>query len=563
MSMFTNTKIFLRLSALVVVLLAFTAGVSMIGLLALGDVRASLKTVYEDRAVPLVQLAEMVDLLNDMRQANSTLATNTQGSAKAEAEATIAASSREVEELWKAYMATYLTPEEKKLAATAEKNKADYYKLTNELVAAARRGTLDAAVADAKAATERGFAEVNKSFDDLKDLQADVAKEEFEKGNSEYESSFTLIVIAAAAALAIGGILAFLIARSVTEPLTQIIGVMNQLTSGNLSAEVRGRERGDELGEVARAVGIFKDGLVETERLKSEQQKIKERAEADRKVAMQKMADDFENAVGGIVKTVASAATELQASAESLSTTAQETSSQATTVASASTQVSANIQTVSAAAEELATSVQEIRRQIGDATSMTSAAVTEASRTDSQVQALATAAQKINDVVELINNIASQTNLLALNATIEAARAGDAGKGFAVVASEVKNLATQTAKATGDIGQQIGEIQATTQNCVNAIKGISATIGKISAVANAIATAVEEQSSATSEIARNVNQASQGSDGVSQNIVSVNQASEMTGSSASEVLSAARELSTQSEKLNSELSRFLETVRKG
>ncbi len=544
-------------------LLAFIGVIAAEGIIANKAINASLKTVYEDRTVPLVQLAEMVDLLSDIREAVSVLQVNASASEKAAAESAITKTTIEITELWKAYMATYLTPEEKKLAAVAAKAKDVYMAAARDSVANARREPAGAANNQNIDVLKKQFSDVNDSFDDLKQLQADVAKEEFEKGVAEFNSSFTLIMISLVGALVVGSALAFLIARSITSPLNQLIGVMNSLTSGNLTVEVEGRDRGDELGEVARAVAVFKEGLVDAERMRSDRAKAAESAATERKAVMHKMAEDFESAVGGIVKTVASAATELQASAESLASTAQETSQQATTVSSASTQVTSNIQTVSAAAEELTASVQEIGRQISSATAMTSSAVVEAGKTNTQVQELASAAQKINEVVELINNIASQTNLLALNATIEAARAGDAGKGFAVVASEVKNLATQTAKATGDIGQQISEIQRTTQNCVVAIHGISETIGKISAVASAIATAVEEQASATQEIARNVNQAAQGSGDVAQNIVSVNQASELTGASAGEVLGAARELSTQAEMLNGEMSKFLDTIRRG
>ncbi|MSO97622.1 MAG: methyl-accepting chemotaxis protein [Rhodospirillaceae bacterium] len=457
-----------------------------------------------------------------------------------------------------------MTQDEKKLVTEASDNFKTYNTIrSSQVLAKARAGDFAGARAASSGDGSKAFAAVSNSIFELMQLQEDVAKEEYEKANDAYDSDFNLSIGALIGALMIGSGVAYLIATSITAPLIQIIDVMKDLTRGELRVDVPGQDRGDEIGEVSRAVAIFKDGLVEAERLRTEQATAKERAEVDRKAAMHKMADDFEKAVGGIVGTVASAATQLQASAESLDATAQETSQQATTVAGTSSQVSSNIQTVSAAAEELTASVQEIARQISEANAMTSSAVVEAGKTNSQVQELADAAQKINEVVELINSIAGQTNLLALNTTIEAARAGDAGKGFAVVASEVKNLATQTAKATGDIGQQINEIQRTTQNCVTAIKAISEMIAKISTVAGTIGTAVQEQASATQEIARNVNQASQGSDGVSQNIISVNQSSEMTGTSAGEVLEAARELSTQAELLNSELTKFLDTIRHG
>jgi methyl-accepting chemotaxis protein len=561
--MLSSIRIYPRLAALVALLLVFMGGLVAVGLTGFVDMRDNIKTIYEDRTVPLAQLSSIQREYFEVRIAVIT-AINANDVAVVQArEADIAKNIQAANKVWEDYTATNLTTEEKKLVAQTEKNFAAYNAVRPQVLAKARAG--DFAGSRALAASEGGptLAAIMKSIAELVALQVDVAKQEFTESEVLYDKEFNLLIGAFVTAFIVGSVAAYLIAQSITSPLGQIIGVMKSLAQGDLRVEVPGQHRADELGDVAQAVAVFKNGLAEAERLRDDQAKAKDRAEVDRKATMVKMANDFENAVGGIVKTVASAATELQASAESLAATAQETSQQATTVSSASTQVTSNIQTVSAAAEELTASVQEIGRQISSATEMTSSAVVEAEKTNTQVQELAVAAQTINDVVALINNIASQTNLLALNATIEAARAGEAGKGFAVVASEVKNLATQTAKATGDIGQQIGEIQRTTQNCVGAIQGISETIGKISAVAGAIATAVEEQASATLEIARNVNQAATGSGDVAQNIVSVNQASEMTGASAGEVLGAARELSTQAELLNGEMSRFLDTIRQG
>jgi methyl-accepting chemotaxis protein len=274
-----------------------------------------------------------------------------------------------------------------------------------------------------------------------------------------------------------------------------------------------------------------------------------------------KMIDDFEANVKAVVDTVASASTELQSNAQSMSATAEETNRQSSAVAAASEQATANVQTVASAAEELASSVAEIGRQVSQSASIAAMAVDEAKRTDATVQGLSEAAQKIGEVVRLISDIASQTNLLALNATIEAARAGEAGKGFAVVASEVKSLANQTAKATEEIAAQIGAIQSSTNDAVGAIQSIGKTIGEINDIASSISAAVEEQGAATREIARNVQEASQGTTEVSSNIAGVTQAAGETGSAASQVLSAAGELSSQAERLKAEVESFLTTVR--
>ncbi|GAB6053680.1 globin-coupled sensor protein [Magnetospira thiophila] len=271
--------------------------------------------------------------------------------------------------------------------------------------------------------------------------------------------------------------------------------------------------------------------------------------------------DRFESNVHGMVQVVASAATELQATAQAMTGTAQLTSERATAVAAAAEEAATNVQTVAAAAEQLSGSIGEISAQVDKSSQIASSAVIEADRTNEQVRGLASAAQKIGEVVNLINDIASQTNLLALNATIEAARAGEAGKGFAVVASEVKNLASQTAKATDEIARQIADIQAATREAVGAIQGIGNTIGEINSISASIAASVEEQGAATQEIARNVEQAAAGTMEVTSHIVEVTTAADETGHSASQVLNASRELSTQAESLTQEVRHFLEDLR--
>jgi methyl-accepting chemotaxis protein len=280
-----------------------------------------------------------------------------------------------------------------------------------------------------------------------------------------------------------------------------------------------------------------------------------------RKAEMNKLADGFEAAVGDIVRSVSSSATELEAAAASLTQTADNTQQLAATVAGASEEASTNVQSVASATDELSASVGEIGRQVQDSSNIAVEAVRQAERTDARITELSHAAQRIGDVVKLITAIAEQTNLLALNATIEAARAGEAGRGFAVVASEVKALAAQTAKATDDIGTQITSMQAATHDSVEAIKEIGGTIGRISHIAAAIAAAVEQQGTATVEIARNVQQAAQGTAQVAGTIADVNKGASETGSASSQVLSAARALSGQGSKLKLELDSFLATVR--
>jgi methyl-accepting chemotaxis protein len=366
-------------------------------------------------------------------------------------------------------------------------------------------------------------------------------------------------LLAVALVLALVGLV--VVRWRVTRPITEMTRVMGSLAGGDLAVDVAGAQRRDEIGEMAKAVQVFKDDLIRMRALEAESALARASAEEQRRATLRDMAGRLEQAVGGIVGMVSSSATELQATAQQMTATAAQTASQSTTVAAAAEEAASNVNTVAAAAEELGASVQEISRQVDGSASLARVAVSEADQSAALVQELSGATARIGDVVTLIAQIASQTNLLALNATIEAARAGEAGRGFAVVASEVKELASQTGKATEEIGRQIGQIQGSTARAVQAIGGISARIREIAGVANSIAAAVEEQGAATQEIVRNVAQAATGTGEVTSNIAGVAHAVEETGAAASQVLGAAGALSRQSEQLSAEVGRFLATVR--
>ena len=368
-------------------------------------------------------------------------------------------------------------------------------------------------------------------------------------------------LIAGGLVLLISLAVSMFVAGSITKPLRYITATMNALAGGNLSVEVPGIGRNDEVGEMAKAVEVFKSNAIARQALEVEQKEAESRAVARRQTDMIKLADDFESAVGEIIDTVSSASTELEASATSLTQTAERSQGLTTRVAAASEQASTNVQSVASATEELSSSVNEISRQVQESARMAGDAVGQARSTNERVGELSKAAARIGDVVALINTIAEQTNLLALNATIEAARAGDAGRGFAVVASEVKALAEQTSKATGEIGQQIAGIQSATEESVGAIREISSTIEKLSEISSTIAAAVEEQGAATQEISRNVQQAAHGTQQVSANITDVQRGASETGSASSQVLSAAQSLSGDSNRLKLEVGKFLNSVR--
>ncbi|HKO73631.1 MAG TPA: methyl-accepting chemotaxis protein [Bradyrhizobium sp.] len=354
----------------------------------------------------------------------------------------------------------------------------------------------------------------------------------------------------------------FFIGRSVSRPLAQMSRALVDLAKGNFSIVLPGLGRSDEIGEIAQAVESLKVTAEQRARDEAEAKLRQDQiAAGQRKQDMIKLADTFESAVGEIVETVSAASVELEASAATLTSTAERAQQVTTSVAAASAEASSNVQSVASATEEMGSSVNEISRQVQESARIANDAVVQAHETNDRIGELSKAASRIGDVVELISTIAGQTNLLALNATIEAARAGEAGRGFAVVASEVKALAEQTAKATGEIGQQIAGIQSATQQSVGAIKEISDTIGKLSEISSTIAAAVEEQGAATHEISRNVQQAAEGTSRVSVNIGEVQRGASETGSASSQVLASAQSLSVESNRLKLELGKFLESVR--
>ncbi|MDZ5650650.1 methyl-accepting chemotaxis protein [Nitrospirillum sp. BR 11828] len=458
---------------------------------------------------------------------------------------------------------------ERRLVAEIEDHYRTYLKGMDQTFARARERGRDITLGDAQKDVMQAVEE-NRPVADRLQAAVKAAADYFdEQGTRTAEAGVrtattaqTVMLVGSALGIIIGLGLGLLIGHTgIAQPIGRMVVCLRRLAEGDVNLAIYGIGRRDELGEVAEAMQVFKDNIIRNREMEAEAKAMEQRAAEEKRRAMNELADLFTASVGGVVDSVSSAAVELTSTAAAMSSISEETSRQATAVAAAADQTTANVQTVSTAAEQLSASVGEISGQVNQSARISTAAVDRARAANEQIKGLAGAADRIGQVIGLINDIASQTNLLALNATIEAARAGEAGRGFAVVAGEVKSLANQTARATDDIAAQVVAVQTSTRQAVDAIEGIAGVIDDLNQIAAGISSAVEEQSAATREIARNVDEAAKGTQDVSRSISGVTVASEEAGQSATQVLEAANALSRDSETLRTQVNDFIAKIR--
>jgi methyl-accepting chemotaxis protein len=567
--MLAGVKIGGRLAVLTLFLLALSVAVGVFGIAKIGSVNSQIERVYLERTAPLEQVARINDLMREnLQHLYQAAAHDPRGhAAKFHDHPTdmhielIEKNITEIGRVWGEFAAKPMTADEKTLSDLySEHRKAFVGEGLRHGMALAKAGEFDALGEALTVRIAPLFRTAKTDAEALQAMEVSLAREQFEQSQAAYRQTVGFTVALIIAGVVGGAAIALLLARAITLPLAELRCSMAGLAMGNTTTEVHGTDRGDEVGDMARAVNVFRDNAIERLRLEAQAAEEQQRERARQK-RIENLAQGFDTAVRGTLEAVAGAVDSLRHSSQTLSANAEQTNRQSALVAVATENATANVQTVAAAGAELSASIGEISAQVSRSAQVSSDAVHKADATNDRIRRLASAAEEIGAVVQLINDIASQTNLLALNATIEAARAGEAGKGFAVVANEVKTLASQTAKATDQISTLVQGIQEETRSAVDAIRDVGGTINVINELAAAIAGAMEEQGAATSEIARSVEQAAQGTQEVSGNIGDVSRAAEETGAMANEVFAAAEQLFGRSGQLKGEVEGFLEAIK--
>ncbi|MBE7200716.1 MAG: Tar ligand binding domain-containing protein [Parafilimonas terrae] len=546
-----------RLMLLLAMMGLLLLGSAALGNFALHSSRSSLRTIFADRVLCLSQISEIRDsyeaILRAMRRVIG------REIEPQEAAKVFVRDLSRSKQLWNAYNASYMTPEEKTVASDVDARlKRDAAIVEDILRRLETREAVDFAAERIKLLGEMGATSVGLAK--LTEIQVREASAEYGRADVLAGRLRGLLLAALGLATIAVGYGLFIIMVKVTRPLKTITATMSRLAAGDLDAPVAGTHRHDEIGAMSRAVEVFKGALIakrEAERAAAAERTVKAR----RADTLDHATEAFREQVERMMQTLSGAANEMEAAARLMSRNADQTADQSSNVSSAAEQTSANVQTVAAASEELATSIGAINAQIAHSSEMAERAAADASETNTLVMGLADGAERIGTVVSLISGIAEQTNLLALNATIEAARAGEAGRGFAVVAAEVKDLASQTAKATETISSQVAHIQGQTQQAVDAIQAIAATVLDLRSIAVGVASSMEQQGTVTQEIVRNVTEAAGGTEAVTVNITAVTQAASETGTAAGQVLEAATALSRQSDDLRGAVTAFLAAVK--
>jgi len=560
LSSLNNLSIRNKVTLVFAMVCAVVIGLGVFALQRLGAVNADAAAVRDDALPSVIALGHIAQLAERYRGQIGTALLDRTDADRSQEEAAMAKTRDDMKQARTAYT-PFIDPGEEAKLVTAWGQAWDAIETgSTTVVDLAHKGDQAGAAASFTGTGRERIAKFRETLQADIDYNNRTAKVLADDGVAVYASARIWIIGALLLALALSALAGYGIIRGVSRPITAINGAMRRLAEHDMTTEIAGRGRQDEIGAMADTVHVFKENMAKADQLSAEKEAAQIHREK-RGAHLDALLRGFETKAAELVGLVSSAATELESTARSMSATAGQTTEQAAGVAAAAEEASAGVQTVAASAEELSSSISEISRQVAQSSKITEKAVNDARRTDATVRALAEGAQRIGTVVELIRNIAGQTNLLALNATIEAARAGDAGKGFAVVASEVKGLAGQTAKATEEIAAQITQLQTETTQAVEAIKGITAVIEEVSTIATAIASAVEEQGAATNEIARNVQQTADSTRQVTSNIAGVSQGASGTGAAADQVLSAAGELSKQAETLSAEVGGFVASVR--
>ena len=551
-----------RLLIIFILVALVQVAIAWIGLRGFGLSNDDLAEVYQERLVPVSQLARINDLMHSsIEQLTIAVVARPSPSNVQKYIDRVTGNLAEIDKLATEYGRHVATDEDKKLFQqwTAERE-ALVAKAINPAVKDLKAQQFNDAEDTVLGVAIKRFTTVQQLFETIVAAELKAAEITRNAADSRYRLTRYVMLAAILFALGLSAVIAVYVDRAISGPLNAMTSAMKRLAGGDHDVQIPATDRKDEIGHMAEAVAVFRDGMINAQRLEAEQHAAQVQKER-RQAAIEQYIATFEGSVRSALDNLGSAAADMKATSQGMTSTAKETSAQAAAVATAAEEASANVETVAAASEELSTSVSEIGRQVTQSTSIAGQAVAEADQTNKTVQGLAQAAQKIGDVVKLITAIAEQTNLLALNATIEAARAGEAGKGFAVVAAEVKGLANQTAKATEEISTQVTAMQSETGKVVQAIAHISGTIGNINAIATTIASAVEEQGAATQEIARNVQAAAQRTGSVSSNILGVDKAAATTGTAAGEVLGSAEKLSQQAQTLGASVDQFLADIR--